>query len=348
MEATKTITKYVVGTAFAAYAAATAVGLYLRAKQEDPFDEKACAKAGCCHVKSRDGRVVAYYVFGSQKPDAKVMVFCHGMGDDGSIFEALIPPKVLERLNVRGIAPSLPSHGFSDVQKGRRIGDWPRDDLEPILQQEGVSKFIVQGVSLGTAHALACGAYFGSDKCVALGVIAPFVSAAICDEFGLENPCKTKGIPGIEFYDKFHNAWIFAVYAMCHGWVIAKVSKMTTDGKKAKAQCPEVIDFLGTCLYKSGARGTVGIVLDEFTDNPRTWGFGLGDIKTKNVAIWYSPDDGVMTPAEGECLARFFQKKGVKTDNRTEVGIGHFTYMSKKYQEQGFQTQALLELAGDA
>jgi len=358
------VTKYGIGSVLALYATATMYGSYLsKVRKELPFDAKACEKAGCRHVASRDGtRVVAYYVFGSDRPDAKVVVFCHGMGDEGSFFPGLLlnnntNNKIFEQRNIKAIAPALPGHGFSDTQKGRTIGNWPRDDLEPILKRElqhlTNKKFIVQGISFGSAHALACGAYFEKDRCVGIGVIAPFLSTELCTEFGLDDDEKNKKpqIPSIDFYDKIQNAWIFVMYAMCHNkYVLGNVAKMTEDGKKAMVHCPEVMDHLSEIsLRKSSIRGTVGIVLDEFTDMARKpWGFTLEDIKTKHVAVWYSPDDTVLSPMEGQCLAEYFDnKKEMTTDIRKNGGAGHYTYLSKKYQEQGFQTESLLHLCRD-
>ena len=43
-----------------------------------------------------------------------------------------------EDLNVRMINVSLPGLGLSSLHPGRRVADWPRTDLDPILAAEGV------------------------------------------------------------------------------------------------------------------------------------------------------------------------------------------------------------------
>ena len=106
-------------------------------------------------VKPHD-RSVEYYVYGSDREDAAVLVVLHGSGTTGKYFnQHMFAEDILTRLNVKAISPSYPGHGGSDPHNYRRITDYPYTDLAPILEKERVDKFIVTGASYGTSHAMA-------------------------------------------------------------------------------------------------------------------------------------------------------------------------------------------------
>ena len=130
-------------------------------------------------------RVVEYYVCGSDKPDAKILVECHGGGLSGSFFFANTDwVKALTELNVKTISPSFPGVGYSTVQPGRKIFNWPRDDLDPILIAEKVDKLTVMGTSFGSPHAMATAAYYGGDvaRCTGMGLRVPNFGSQMCSE----------------------------------------------------------------------------------------------------------------------------------------------------------------------
>ena len=71
--------------------------------------------------------------------------------------------KVLKEKNVKGIAVNVPGHGFTSGDPLRRMGDWAKSDVEPVLEAEGVPKdapLIVEGSSFGSAHAHSVMHYF--------------------------------------------------------------------------------------------------------------------------------------------------------------------------------------------
>jgi hypothetical protein len=119
------------------------LGYDQKKKTQKPFDPDELATDGGKYVITKDGRVVEYFVWGSKQANAHVAVVCHGSAMTGKMMIPLYDQAVLEKLNVRCIAPSYPGHGYSDVVVGRRIADWPHDDLEPILTAENVRKFQV-------------------------------------------------------------------------------------------------------------------------------------------------------------------------------------------------------------
>jgi len=165
-----TIVLYVFLGLLGLYFLLTLVGLYLRCKGQVPVDLDAIARDGGSYVQTPQGRIVEYFVWGSQRSDATVAVLIHGQSGTGKCYKDFFCRQdVMERLNVKAIAPSLPGHGYTDAIQNRRIAMWPKDDLEPILDKEKVQQFMVQGWSYGTAHAMATASHFGGDRCVAMG-----------------------------------------------------------------------------------------------------------------------------------------------------------------------------------
>jgi len=103
---------------------------------EKPIDASDIERDGGRDVVTQDGRIIEYFVWGSEQKDATVAVICHSVFQEGKEFnQYLYPHEVIEKLNVKVIVPSLPGHGNSDVQPSRRISDWPNDDLLPIFRK---------------------------------------------------------------------------------------------------------------------------------------------------------------------------------------------------------------------
>ena len=184
------ITFLIVGIPVIAWAAVVGYGLVRRAQPYTPFDSEAqkndAAQLGAegRSIKMPDGRIVEYLVYGSQDPQARVIVQIHGASSSAGWICAMYAP-LLAELNIKGIAPSLPGYGFSDIYVGRLIKDWPRD-VEAILEQESVDQFLVEGISLGTSHAMAV-AWALPERCIGLGLNVPYLSEQICREFDFQH-----------------------------------------------------------------------------------------------------------------------------------------------------------------
>jgi len=138
-------------------------------------------------VRLDDGRIVEYFVCGSDQADATIIVDCPGGGCSGTLIGRL--PNVAEwcrEKNVRAISPSYPGFGRSTVQPGCTIANWPRTDLEPILKKDKVTgPFVVTGVSFGSPHAQAFAVHFGPDRVKALGMRVPYIGRSVSEEEGL-------------------------------------------------------------------------------------------------------------------------------------------------------------------
>jgi len=329
------IAAVVIGVPLGTWLAILVYGLWRRAQPLRPFDaaeqERSAARVGGegHHITTADGRIVEYLVYGSKRPDAKVIVQMHGSTTTGG-WQCKMNASLCAELNLKGIAPSVPNHGYSDLHVGRRIVDFPAD-LERILDAEGAGKFMVEGTSFGTAHAMAIAWHFEPERCVAMGLNVPYLSDAICKEFGLESKADALPRPDARTW---YQAWNFFVAdLMFEAPLISPPGRfmhLFPEGKKTMEEKPWAIESVAEDQRERlVARGSQGQGWEQFSfDVTALWGFDPREIQTRNVAVWYARDDSMVPPSHGEWLANHFSSKpDVKTSIRSEEkGLGHFTY----------------------
>lgn len=321
-------------------------GLYLYHRGDSRLDKNKMAEEETSKfVVTSGGRSIEYFVWGSSKSDARVAVICHGSACTGRFFnQALYPEHVLVELNVVAISPSYPGHGGSDGLPFRRIADWPKDNLGPILEAEGVDQFFVQGASYGTAHAMATASYFGPEKCVALGLNVPYLPEPICREFGfttdadfvlseklLKKPYVM--LPVLSLLHMFSPLFKSALAAVSEGPAFSKES-------------PAVLMALQADIGRTFLRGAYGQVYEMLNgDTNKRWQ-DPRTIQTKYTCVCYAEDDTQCPPAHGKWLAEIFSSNpGIKCEVRHEKkGLGHFTYMCPEDQRNATMTRILLSL----
>ena len=334
----------IIGTPSLLWCGITAYGLIRRAQPLRPFDAEEQAESAARvggkgrYITTADGRIVEYLVYGSEQPDAKVIVQMHGSTTSGG-WQCKMNASLCKELNLKGIAPSVPNHGYSDLYIGRTLAEFPLD-LERILEAEGADQFMVEGASFGTAHAMAIAWHFGPERCVAMGLNVPYLSDQICKEFKLESKADALPKPDARTW---YQAWNFYVADLMFASPLAPAGRFMTafpEGKKTIQERPWAInDVAHDQKERLVARGTQGQAWEQFSfDVTVLWGFDPREIKTRNVAVWYAKDDSMVPPSHGEWLANFFgSKEDVKVDIRDEnIGLGHFTY----FPSQGPEFQA--------
>jgi len=329
------IVAVVIGVPSFAWLAVLLYGLWRKAQPLRSFDaaeqKRDAASLGGegRHIMTPDGRIVEYLVYGSKRPDAKVIVQMHGSSTTGG-WQCKMNASLCKKLNLKGIAPSVPCHGYSDLHIGRRIVDFPMD-LEVILGADGVGEFMVEGASFGTAHAMAIAWHFGPDRCVAMGLNVPYLSDQICKEFNLESKADALPRPDARTW---YQAWNFFVADLMYVAPLfsppARFMTYFPEGKKTKKERPWIFEAIGDDQrQRLVVRGSQGQGWEQFSfDVTAVWGFDPREIETRNVAVWYARDDALCPPSHGEWLASHFRsKKGVRISVRCEdAGLGHFTY----------------------
>jgi pimeloyl-ACP methyl ester carboxylesterase len=229
---------------------------------------------------TKDGRQVAYCAYGSQDPAKPVVINVHGSGLEAG-FERATYENICATLGCRGIAISLPGCGFSDQKPGRQVKDWPAEDLAAVLGSEGVNQFHITGHSQGTPHAMAAALYF-PDLCIGLGLNAPLLPAALCEEFGMDRTIGTGGTPTSTQLKRANMAWYFTIMGIAFGVLPSSVlSSVIKKGfPKVKADHELVSRFEGS-MRRAVVRGTSGATWETAQDTCFDWALMFEMCKTR-------------------------------------------------------------------
>ena len=147
-------------------------------KNPGAINVKDITEDGGKFIQHADGRIVEYFVYGSEKPAAPVMLQINGSMGTG-YFPAnlsLVNDK-LKELNIRGLSITIPGYGYTSMfHEGYQLADWAKMDIDPVLAAEGMesSPLLVEGSSYGAGLALAVQSYYG-DRVTHLHLHVPYI-----------------------------------------------------------------------------------------------------------------------------------------------------------------------------
>ena len=308
------------------------------------IDVKKIVKDGGKFVQLKDGRIVEYFVYGSDDPNAKVLLEVNGSGGTGWMFTALPGiTNALKELNVRGIAISVPGHGYSSPQINRHIGNWPRDDVDPVLQAEGVTgTFWVEGTSYGSSHAMAVAHHFG-ERVEKLYLHVPYLPVEIRKEKGWK-------LYGEDDALKCQPEWVTSICSCrlfccinffcccqknCPGMFYDENEKKVTQGLK-ELGLPDQYPVVARDVQRSAVTGPYGTIHNSLLPTTgMNWGFDPRDIKTKKIIISYGEDDKQSPGEHGKFLADYFtEKEDVVCKVNVGKGMGHSNHVVKMFSGQ--------------
>ncbi len=305
------------------------------------FDADAVAADGGKFATADSGRKVEYFTYGSTDEHAPVVVNMHGSGPEAKSECALWAP-VCEQLGVRGIAISLPGYGYTDMNPGRVVRDWPAQDLEPVLEQERVGAFMITGHSQGNPHAMAAALHF-PQRCVGLGLNAPVLPSDVTKEVGVKGALGMGSLMRTSQLQKTSMAWYFVVYHLGTVTFSPWLPLMAMPGVKNK---PALRKIFEDTLRRAVARGSVGGAWESTEDVCFEWKVDPREIETKNICVWHAADDKACPAEIGKWLAEMFAaKEGVRVDYRADdLGLGHVTYCCGEFvQPETSMIKSLLD-----
>lgn len=301
----------------------------------DPIDPSEITAKGHHWVRTDDDRIVEYSVSGSQRLDARVLVSGYFAG----------PPvpaswtQAYEALNIKVIELSYPGLGLSSLHLGRKVIEWPKTDLEPVLEAEGVQDFWVYGVSYGTPHAMAVAQHFGPERVKAMGLRVPYFGLPLSTELGLPDG-QMRILTTDEVLRNTLKVKVYRRVSKTIGWVVLRVfsrpgklmlmlMKSGMLGSMAKLMAGmkldypaefECLSFAHASLFPPGRDDTTlhmmasDVGLDLPGLDPRKI-----ELSDDRVVVWYAADDADCPPSHGEWLAKHFRAK-----TRVLDGYGHF------------------------
>ena len=319
-------------------------GLIIKHQGQSAIDEVSLKRDGGQIVEDVKGRSIEYFLYGSQDPNAPVVINMHGSSLDGT-FEKAVNQKSCEALGVRGISISLPGVGNTDMKIGRKVVDWPREDLQAVLDVEKVGSFMITGHSQGNPHAMAAAHHFG-DRVLGLGLNAPLLPNDVTQELGLKGALANQSLKTTEELDKIQNAyWFFGLYLFVDLFAPTAPTQVMIKMGPEVGKDTALVEMMRHTFARSMVRGSAGNTWESSLDVAYLWGFDPREIKTKNIVVWHAADDTACPPEIGVWLADYFTKKGALVNFKNDdIGFNHMTFCNSHYQKpENSMVKALLE-----
>ena len=290
-----------------------------------PVDINKIVAAGGKYAQAEDGRIIEYYIYGSDKADARVLLQIAGSGGTGRIFPRMKGVvDILLQQNIKGISISLPGNGLTSIDPKRKIGDWPNTDMNVVFEQEGITgEFMVEGTSFGTSHALAVMHAF-PDRVSHVHLHVPYLPVEIrvdkgWAKYGADDMFKC-GPSFLTSCDP-RNLCIFCCCTMlffyCGAHTMAVDKKLDAEaGYEVSKQLAEDIKHCTTAnavhgnLYNSMVK-TIG----------ENWGFDprLTDCSKMRILVSYNDADESSPTEHGAFLAELYSTQAAKC----QVSIGN-------------------------
>ncbi len=327
------ILKYLFFIVFVLFIVFTVGGLIIKSKGQIDINRTALLNEKGKLALDQNGRKIEYFTYGGLDTNSPAVINIHGSGLDGT-FERFVNEKVCKELNVRGVAISLPGYGNTDMKIGRSVINWAFEDLNAVLKQENINKFIITGHSQGNPHAMAAAFHF-HDRCVGLGMNAPLLPNKLSEEINIEGAIGNEQLKTTEALDNPFNAWwFFMIYLSTDLFSPALPLSVLTYTEENIEQDTTLINQLSYSIKRSVIRGSVGSSWETAKDVCYDWGFDPREIQTKNICVWHASDDNLCPPEIGKWLANYFKIKGANVNFKHEnIGYGHMTYCNSHYQK---------------
>jgi pimeloyl-ACP methyl ester carboxylesterase len=255
---------------------------------------------GTLTVTAPDGRSLEVDLGGPE--DGDVVVHHTGTPQAGILFGGFV--QVGAERGLRHLAYSRPGYASSDRKAGRTVADCA-SDVTAIVDQLGIERFFVVGVSGGGPHALACAALLGDRVSAAASIagIAPRDAEGLdwLAGMGAENveefAAADAGEEELRAWMEEHGAeLVTAAGPELHaalGDLLSDVDKSVLTGEFAEY------------LVETARRGLANGVWGWFDDDLafcRDWGFGVASMGCP-VSIWQGVQDRFVPYAHGEWLA---------------------------------------------
>eukprot|EP00928_Gymnodinium_smaydae_P016362 TRINITY_DN16121_c0_g2_i1.p1 TRINITY_DN16121_c0_g2~~TRINITY_DN16121_c0_g2_i1.p1 ORF type:complete len:388 (+),score=59.98 TRINITY_DN16121_c0_g2_i1:91-1254(+) len=277
-------------------------------------------------IQKPDGRVIEYYVYGSEQADAKIFLQINGsMGSAKFFSEMPTIVKVLKDKNVKGIAVNIAGHGFTSGDPLRRMGDWAKSDVEPVLKAENVPEdapLMVEGSSFGAAHAQSVFHHFQS-RITHAHFHVPAMSLDVAKELNLAKITEGGSCTG-DYVTK-----CFLIPGHCCSPMLfcccscgsSMMPGQANEMKKLEGYSGISTEFEMSEQMKhhsighSIAAGIHGVVYNMFLGQLyRNWGFHpFNDVKVEyvermKIMVSYGEKDASSPESHGEYMANYYSK----------------------------------------
>mmetsp|Transcript_98639 Transcript_98639/g.175661 ORF Transcript_98639/g.175661 Transcript_98639/m.175661 type:complete len:394 (-) Transcript_98639:148-1329(-) len=296
---------------------------------------KKLSNASTKWIQKSDGRVIEYYVYGSDESDAKILLQVGGDMSSAKMFSELPSiVKVLKDKNVKAISVNIPGFGFTSADPLRRIGDWAKSDVQPVLEAEGISDdtpLMLEGTSFGSLHCYSLMHHY-QDRVTAAHFQVPALARDLAKE--LQITTKLQGCDCAANYSTtcflYPGKWCSPVLHCCCNCCLPQVVSGMEELKKLPDydsikeehgfETWQIVSEHGVKhCFANGYSGQIyNVYLKQMYDK---WGFHpFNDIKLENVQkmkimVSYGEKDPTSPESHGEYMAKYYSEKCNKDGN---------------------------------
>ena len=286
-----------------------------------PIDPKAIVADGGKFVTLPDGRILEYFVYGSEEKDARVLIQLAGTGGTGKYFTQGDIPSTCLKLNIKGISITYPGHAYSSVNVGRRVIDFV-DDVDEVLKVENVDKFMIEGSSYGTPHAMAIAWYYSQrNRILAMHLHVPYLNNEVAREVTPDTLVAKSPVGGTTAGLQ-ESCCAFC----CTGFMYCCCIGVCGSCMMSDQDYPGSGKLALDDVRRSAVHSYYGIAFNNLDEHcSENWGFDLREIKLEGpsqVIVSYAGDDEACPPEHGKWLGTFFKAQV----NTKKVGVGHLTF----------------------
>ena len=247
------------------------------------------------HIRLSDGRWLGYAEYGD--PSGKTILYFHG-GLSSRLDVAFSNPLCRAR-KIRLLSVDRPGIGLSDLQKNRKLLDWP-DDICELAHTLNLDRFAVLGWSGGGPYALAC-AFKIPERLTYVGIAAgmcPLRPPATVHELGLL-------IDRILFPLSEHVPELAELLVNSAKHIPATVLKWLLEQELTSSSDLNLIRTLNadqaTNFFYEAVRFSAQGTVNDYRILGDEWGFKLTDIVIE-VQLWQGEEDFLLPMAHVKYL----------------------------------------------
>lgn len=253
------------------------------------------------------------------------VLYCHGF--PGSRLEASLAHAICEETGIRLVGVDRPGYGLSSERPGRRIADLA-EDLEALLDELGVERASVLGVSGGGPYALACG-WFLKHRIYSVGLVGS-MGPPECPAWSSLDPLNRLGLelakraPWTSRMILRGMAPIFGA----GGWgAVLLVALRVAPVDRRVLLGSHLARVLAVSFREAFHQRGSGPARDAIL-YAQPWGFSLREIESP-VFIWHGKEDRIVPWEMGTWLSKMVPRSGL----RIVPGEGHFSILMNRARE---------------
>ena len=255
-----------------------------------------------------DGRTLGWAEYGA--PDGRPVVYCHGFPGSRLEWGMIDPLSRAAAHGLRVIAPDRPGTGSSSSQPPRTLLDWPAD-VGALLQELGIDRFALLGVSGGGPYAEACAFRFG-ERVTSVAIVSgmgPATAPGVRDGLAWSIPGKPRLL-------RLGMLKLFVLGLKEPDRLLEGSRKSMAEPDRPMLDDPAFAAAFIAGLAEALRPGVRGAA-DEAAIYRADWGFDLRDLKTP-VSLWHGGRDGNVPVSVGrwvadqitDCEAVFLEAEG--------------------------------------